>query len=77
MKLIEISLDTLMVFQPKLFYVIDPNNDFIEPVKLERGDIAVYNSLNEEWDYVTGLFSCHWIKNVRIFQLEEEDSNEH
>lgn len=77
MKLIEISLDTLMVFQPKLFYVIDPKNDFIEPVKLEKNEIYVWTSNTEEWEYINTLDSCEWIKKVRIFQLEGEEGNEH
>lgn len=77
MKLIEISLEALMVFQPKLFYVIDPNNGFIEPVKLEQNEIYVWASNTEEWDYINTLDSCEWIKNTRIFQLEEEEDNEH
>lgn len=76
MKLIEISLEALMVFQPKLFYVIDPNNGFIEPVMLEQNEIYVWASNTEEWDYINTLDSCEWIKGARIFQLEEEENNE-
>ena len=77
MKLIEISLDTLKVFQPKIFYVLDSNQGFIEPVKLENNEIHVWESASEVWEHLSKLDSCNWIKNARIFQLEEEDSNEH
>lgn len=76
MRLVEISLDTLMIFQPKLFYVLDSDHGFIEPVKLEHGEFFIWDSSDEDWYYINKLDSCPWIKKVRIFQLEEEESNE-
>ena len=69
----ESSYEELLVFTPEIFYIIDPNQGFIEPIKIIEGEINVWDSENELWHVHTLLSESAWIKGVKIFLLEEPD----
>lgn len=73
LKLVESSYEELLVFTPQLFYVIDPKQGFIEPVKIVEGGIYVWDSNHENWEHLTILNDSEWIKGVKIFLLEEHE----
>lgn len=67
----ESSYEELIVFTPKLFYVIHPRQGFVEPVKIIEGLIYVWDSSGEVWENLYLLRESNWIKEVKIYLLEE------